>query len=117
MSAAGWIVMLLSVASISLLFGWCIVKVLRTPGASEHGPPCAPTASNEVCRTRPARPASSGDRAWLEPPAWSCEAATTPTASVSEAATHSAIRRRRKEEALRRVVWVGLGMVIPRSPG
>ncbi len=31
MTAAGFIVMLLSVGSVTLLFGWCVCKVLSTP--------------------------------------------------------------------------------------
>jgi len=29
MNIGGWIIMLLSVGTVSLLFGWCIWKVLR----------------------------------------------------------------------------------------
>jgi hypothetical protein len=39
MSLGGWIIMTLSVGSVSTLFAWCIYKVLVTPGESErlHG--------------------------------------------------------------------------------
>ncbi len=47
MTAAGFIVMLLSVGSVTLLFGWCVYKVLSTPneagkihGAEGHTPDC-----------------------------------------------------------------------------
>jgi hypothetical protein len=36
MNIGGWIIMLLSVGTVSLLFGWCIWKVLTTPGETEH---------------------------------------------------------------------------------
>jgi heme/copper-type cytochrome/quinol oxidase subunit 2 len=32
----GWIIMLVSVLSVTLLFGWCIWKVLTTRGETEH---------------------------------------------------------------------------------
>ncbi|WP_395750094.1 hypothetical protein [Prosthecobacter sp.] len=39
MTTSGLIVMLLSVGTVTLLFGWCVVKVLTTPHESEkiHG--------------------------------------------------------------------------------
>jgi hypothetical protein len=36
MSTGGWIIMVLSVGSVTSLFFWCICKVLSTPGESEH---------------------------------------------------------------------------------
>ena len=36
MNTGGWIIMLLSVGTVSLLFVWCIYKVLSTPGETEH---------------------------------------------------------------------------------
>jgi|AP86_3_1055499.scaffolds.fasta_scaffold00060_11 hypothetical protein len=36
MNTGGWIIMLLSVGTVSTLFAWCIYKVLSTPGESEH---------------------------------------------------------------------------------
>lgn len=36
MNAAGWFVMLVSVGGVTAFFAWCIQKVLRTPGATEH---------------------------------------------------------------------------------
>ncbi len=32
MTTGGWIVMLASVGSVTTLFGWCIWKVIATPG-------------------------------------------------------------------------------------
>lgn len=39
MTAGGWINMVLSVGSVTLLFFWCVIKVLRTPEETEklHG--------------------------------------------------------------------------------
>lgn len=39
MTAGGWINLLLSVGSVTLLFAWCIRKVLTTPDEAEkiHG--------------------------------------------------------------------------------
>jgi len=36
MSAGGWLIMFLSVGGVLLLFGWCVYKVLTTPGETEH---------------------------------------------------------------------------------
>ena len=36
MSAGGWIIMILSVGFVTVLFVWCIYKVLTTPDASQH---------------------------------------------------------------------------------
>jgi hypothetical protein len=36
MTLAGWIIMLLSVGSVSLLLVWCVVKVLTAPDDVEH---------------------------------------------------------------------------------
>ncbi|MFG0247503.1 MAG: hypothetical protein ACF8OB_01345 [Phycisphaeraceae bacterium JB051] len=36
MNIGGWIIMSLSVGGMSTLLGWCIYKVLSTPGSSEH---------------------------------------------------------------------------------
>lgn len=36
MSAAGWIVMLVSICGVLALFTWCIVKVLTIPEETEH---------------------------------------------------------------------------------
>lgn len=36
MTTAGWIIMLLSVGSVSLLLVWCIYKVLTTPEETDH---------------------------------------------------------------------------------
>ena len=36
MNTGGWIIMLLSVGTVSTLFTWCIYKVITTPGETEH---------------------------------------------------------------------------------
>ncbi len=36
MTTAGWIIMLGATGGMTLLLVWCICKVLRTPGSSEH---------------------------------------------------------------------------------
>jgi len=36
MTVGGWIVMLLSVGGVTSLLGWCIYKVVSTPGSSGH---------------------------------------------------------------------------------
>lgn len=36
MTLGGWIVLVLSVGSVCTLFGWCIHKVMTTPGETEH---------------------------------------------------------------------------------
>jgi hypothetical protein len=36
MTLGGWIVLLVSVGSVTALFIWCLVKVLSTPGKTEH---------------------------------------------------------------------------------
>ena len=36
MTAAGWTIMILSVGTVTLLFAWCIYKVMTTPGETEH---------------------------------------------------------------------------------
>ncbi len=35
MNASGWIAMTLSVGFVTVLFGWCIWKVLATPGETD----------------------------------------------------------------------------------
>jgi hypothetical protein len=39
MTSNGWIIMAASVGSVSILFAWCIYKVLTTPGETDkmHG--------------------------------------------------------------------------------
>lgn len=39
MTIGGWIIMLLSVGGVTLLFAWCLYKVLSTPGETKkvHG--------------------------------------------------------------------------------
>lgn len=39
MTSSGWIIMAASVGSVSILFIWCIYKVLSTPGETQkmHG--------------------------------------------------------------------------------
>ena len=36
MSLGGWIVLLCSVSIMSGLLGWCIYRVVSTPGSTEH---------------------------------------------------------------------------------
>ena len=36
MTQAGWIILCLSVGTVTTLFGWCLFKVLTTPGETEH---------------------------------------------------------------------------------
>ena len=36
MTLGGWIIMLLSVGSVTGLLGWCVYKVLITPGSTER---------------------------------------------------------------------------------
>lgn len=36
MTLGGWLIMLVSVGSVTILFIWCIWKVLTTPGETEH---------------------------------------------------------------------------------
>jgi len=39
MNTGGWIILIVSVSTVSALFAWCIYKVLTLPGESEkmHG--------------------------------------------------------------------------------
>jgi len=36
MTLAGWIIMLCTVGGMTSLFGWCVYKVLTTPGETER---------------------------------------------------------------------------------
>ena len=36
MTPAGWIIMILGTGGMTGLLGWCIYKVLSTPGSTEH---------------------------------------------------------------------------------
>lgn len=36
MNLGGWILMILAVGGVTSIFAWCLTKVLRTPGATEH---------------------------------------------------------------------------------
>jgi len=36
MTPAGWIIMILATGGMTGLLGWCIYKVLATPGSAEH---------------------------------------------------------------------------------
>lgn len=36
MSSSGWLIMLVSVGFVTLLFAWCIYKVISTPDTEEH---------------------------------------------------------------------------------
>ena len=36
MTAAGWVIMILATGGMTGLLGWCIYRVLSTPGSTEH---------------------------------------------------------------------------------
>ncbi len=36
MTIGGWIIMVLAIGGMSSLLGWCIWRVLTTPGTAEH---------------------------------------------------------------------------------
>lgn len=36
MTLGGWITMILSVSSVTLLLIWCIYKIITTPGEADH---------------------------------------------------------------------------------
>lgn len=36
MTIGGWIIMLISITTVTYLMGWCIYKVLTTPGEADH---------------------------------------------------------------------------------
>jgi hypothetical protein len=36
MNSGGWIIMLTSVGFVTLLFAWCIFKVIATPDQAQH---------------------------------------------------------------------------------
>ena len=36
MTPAGWVIMILAAGGMTLLLGWCIYKVITTPGSTEH---------------------------------------------------------------------------------
>ena len=36
MTTAGWIIMISSITTVTFALGWCIYKVLSTPGEAEH---------------------------------------------------------------------------------
>ena len=36
MTPGGWIIMVVSVSSVTLAMAWCIYKVLKTPGETDH---------------------------------------------------------------------------------
>lgn len=36
MTLSGWLIMILSVGSVSLLLAWCVYKVFTVPEESEH---------------------------------------------------------------------------------
>jgi hypothetical protein len=36
MTTTGWLIMILSVSSVSLLLAWCIFNVVTTPEETEH---------------------------------------------------------------------------------
>lgn len=36
MTPGGWIIMISSISTVTLSFIWCVCKVLKTPGETEH---------------------------------------------------------------------------------
>ena len=36
MTIAGWVIMILATSGMTILLGWCIYKVIATPGSAEH---------------------------------------------------------------------------------
>ena len=36
MTIGGWIIMVLSVGFVTVMFAWCIIKVLSTPESTRH---------------------------------------------------------------------------------
>jgi hypothetical protein len=36
MTSSGWLIMILSVGSVTLLLTWCVIKVFTTPEETEH---------------------------------------------------------------------------------
>ena len=36
MTPAGWVIMIVAVGGMTGLLGWCIYKVIATPGSTEH---------------------------------------------------------------------------------
>ena len=36
MTPGGWIILIISVGTVTALFSWCIYKVFTTPGETEH---------------------------------------------------------------------------------
>ncbi len=36
MTTAGWIIMITSITTVTCFMGWCIYKVLTTPGETDH---------------------------------------------------------------------------------
>lgn len=36
MTISGWIIMISSISAVTYLMGWCIYKVLKTPGETDH---------------------------------------------------------------------------------
>ena len=36
MTPSGWIIMITSITTVTTVFGWCIYKVLKTPGETDH---------------------------------------------------------------------------------
>lgn len=36
MTTAGWLIMIFSVGSVSILLAWCVFKVVTTPEETEH---------------------------------------------------------------------------------
>jgi hypothetical protein len=36
MTPLGWLIMAVSVGGVTTLFGWCIYRVVATPGSTDH---------------------------------------------------------------------------------
>ena len=36
LSVGGWVTMVVAVGGVTLFLGWCVYKVLSTPGSTEH---------------------------------------------------------------------------------
>ena len=36
MTAGGWLILIFSVGSVTALFIWCIIKVIKTPVGTDH---------------------------------------------------------------------------------
>ncbi len=61
MNPAGWILMSIGIGGMTTLLGWCIYKVMATPGSTEHlhSPLDIDTGDHDPEGTEPS---SGGDR-------------------------------------------------------